>query len=136
MPTVPCRNCGLPTRSLHEYCYRTPECIALGSNSRQRKARGHSHVKLIYVLGSDSFTYMKIGYTQMRMVYRLVNIQVGSPFKLFVLAVYPGTRDLETFIHTELAEYQLLNEWFDLGPSHGRALELIENTIERWPGKL
>lgn len=67
----------------------------------------------IYYIGSAETGRMKIGYTAGNPVKRLRALQTGSPTKLALFAMHPGTPELEQKLHRQFADARLHGEWFD-----------------------
>lgn len=67
----------------------------------------------IYYIGSAETGRMKIGYTAGDPVKRLRALQTGSPTKLALFAMHPGTQELEQKLHNQFADARLHGEWFD-----------------------
>ncbi|MER7841805.1 GIY-YIG nuclease family protein [Streptomyces sp. NPDC096040] len=70
----------------------------------------------VYVMGSDQWPYVKIGYSK-DPAKRLWFVQVGSPVRLRLLATYEGGQNLETALHRYFERHRTNGEWFDLGDS-------------------
>lgn len=68
----------------------------------------------IYYISSAETGRVKIGYTDGNPRKRLRALQTGSPTKLAILAVHPGTRDTERRLHEEFSGDRTHGEWFDL----------------------
>lgn len=69
-----------------------------------------------YVIAADGSPLVKIGQA-VDVAHRLMNLQSGSPVRLYVLATFEGRdgRALERQLHRELAHARKHGEWFDLG---------------------
>lgn len=70
----------------------------------------------IYYLMCSETGRMKIGYTRGDVQKRLKSLQTGSPTKLRVAAIHPGTPESERRLHEQFAEDRLHGEWFDISP--------------------
>ena len=66
------------------------------------------------MIGSPGSRIVKIGYSKTPEK-RLWSIQVGSPVRLSLLAVFPGDRDLERALHRYFHAQNKHGEWFELG---------------------
>ena len=64
----------------------------------------------IYFIGCNN-GYIKIGFAS-DLKRRLSELQTGSPYKLEVIAVFPGTTEHETKIHRKLKSVRHRGEWF------------------------
>lgn len=64
----------------------------------------------IYFL-SNSMGAIKIGYSR-SLKSRMRSLQTSAAMKLDVIALIPGGRDLESFIHRSLTAHRLNGEWF------------------------
>lgn len=67
----------------------------------------------IYYIGSPESGRLKIGYTKGNPGKRLRALQTGSPSKLYLMAVHPGTPELERRLHQQFSDARLHGEWFD-----------------------
>jgi len=66
----------------------------------------------IYFVGFRD--YVKIGFTQTPLKYRLAGLQTAVPEKLAVLAVIDGSTADERSLHKRFSVYRLKGEWFRL----------------------
>ena len=128
-----CKGCGRPTVSESGYCARRgTECRKKGDAYRTRKAstkRLENRSRSIYVVGTEAYDYVKIGFTTRTPLSRVRNAQPFSPFEFNLLAAYPGDRKLERKLHTAFAESCVRGEWFDLG-THAEAIKRVEAVIQ------
>lgn len=69
---------------------------------------------IVYVIGADASTLVKIGNT-VSLPTRLNNLQAGSPVKLRLLQTFPGGEPVERRLHLHFREQRRHGEWFDLG---------------------
>ncbi|MGW2689608.1 GIY-YIG nuclease family protein [Streptomyces sp. NPDC001414] len=86
----------------------------------------------VYVMGSDQWPYVKIGYSK-HPAKRLWFVQVGSPVRLRLLATYEGQQNLETTLHRYFDRHRTNGEWFDLGDS---AVEQVNAAVNLGLGSL
>jgi hypothetical protein len=66
---------------------------------------------LIYVIRNDRDGFLKIGFSDDPMK-RLKQLQTATPYKMELVAVFEGERDLEAAIHRHLRHHRLSGEWF------------------------
>lgn len=127
-----CIVCGGPTTSKYEICIRTTECRkkAAAARSRRRNTKLRKERQNgVYVIGTDHYDYVKIGFTAATSALRLDHAQTYSPFELKLLAFFPGSQEDEEKLHFELREFRIRREWYDLGP-HPDALEIVKLTLD------
>ncbi len=67
----------------------------------------------IYYILSGETGRVKIGFTNSDPTKRLKSLQTGSPTKLGIVAIHPGTIALEAKLHGKFAADRLHGEWFD-----------------------
>ena len=67
----------------------------------------------IYYIRCSETNFIKIGYTRGNPLSRMASLQTGTPSKLAIMAVHPGTMDMERKIHEKLAAHRVRGEWFD-----------------------
>ena len=91
------------------------------------KSRPPSWVGLnvVYMVGIEGEPYIKVGYAS-ELSSRMVNMQVGSPKKLMVLAVFAGDVKSEALMHRELQEHHVRGEWFDYDEKESREVSISE----------
>lgn len=67
----------------------------------------------IYYILSGETGRVKIGYTKGHPAKRLGSLQTGSPTKLGIVAIHPGTPELERRLHQQFAADRKHGEWFE-----------------------
>lgn len=124
---VPTDTSSLPGICLRSKCYRdtvkmTNHCAA---HQPKPKSRPPSWVGLnvVYMVGIEGEPYIKVGYAS-ELSSRMVNMQVGSPKKLLVLAVFAGDATAEALLHRELQEHHVRGEWFHYDEAKALAVRL------------
>lgn len=80
--------------------------------------------KCIYVVQPEDRPFVKIG-SATNLLIRLGEIQCGSPERLKVLLVLPGSLRLELAIHRALSGHGVRGEWFQLTPLVQQMIELL-----------
>ena len=82
--------------------------------------------RYVYIVEAEGLDRVKIG-TSVRPQIRLINMQVGSPVKLHLIAVrgFIAADEIEALLHHRLKDYHLHGEWFDL--SVDRAIKILED---------
>lgn len=90
------------------------DCWTKAEEDAARLARRRAAV--VYLIAADSSGLVKIGQA-VDVPHRLMNLQSGSPVRLYLLATFEGHdgRELEKHLHRELAAQRQHGEWFDLG---------------------
>lgn len=78
---------------------------------------------MVYMVGMEGEPYIKVGFAS-ELSSRMVGMQVSSPKKLLVLAVFPGSRKAESMFHRELQSHHVRGEWFDYDAARDLALRL------------
>ncbi len=68
----------------------------------------------VYFVGAGGF--VKIGYSA-NWMQRIAELQTGCPFKLSLLYLMHGTRQIEHTIHQQFADLRLHGEWFRGAPT-------------------
>lgn len=86
----------------------------------------------IYFAQMDHIGPIKIGYTK-NVKKRLASLQTGSPYKLSILCIMPGTESFENIIHVGLDEIRLEGEWFLPHPFLLHEIDLINASLEKHP---
>lgn len=71
---------------------------------------------MIYVIGPEESTIVKIGHTTGQPSFRLGNLQIGNPEQLVVRWACEGDQVLEKHLHAVFGDYWVRGEWFDLAP--------------------
>lgn len=73
-----------------------------------------SRITEIYVVSAQGSPLYKIGKTSLSARERVIKLQVGSPLKLSLVAVYIPIdgEDLESKIHTAFSDRRAHGEWF------------------------
>jgi hypothetical protein len=70
----------------------------------------------IYVIGSNEFRPVKIGWTiRLDVSDRLRDLQSGNPYEMYPLAVYGGCLCVESALHKEFSSKNVRGEWFLFG---------------------
>jgi len=80
-----------------------------------RVPRPRSSVGVLYFVDMPelSDSPIKIGYSSThRLTARLMQLQIGSPFKIGTIGVCEGTREDEHRLHREFRECRIRGEWF------------------------
>lgn len=80
---------------------------------------------VVYAIGSEASSFVKVGHTGQEVKSRLAAFQAGSPIVLKVLWVQPGNSITERYLHNHLSKYRCHNEWFDFAGED--AIELIHS---------
>lgn len=75
----------------------------------------------VYVFHAQGTPRVKLGVAS-DVEQRLRQLQTGSPYKLVVLAVWPGSQRLERKLHSHFQLYRKEGEWFELPPFPGKAI--------------
>lgn len=75
----------------------------------------------MYIIGAGE--YLKIGFTARPISSRLAALAAGSPHPLALLALVPGTSQLEKWFHSRLKAHRRQGEWFDAA-GREKALDL------------
>lgn len=70
----------------------------------------------VYFLTCREVDVIKIGFASVDWRKRIIQNQTGSPVELQVLAVVPGTLQMEQSLHQIFREYRSRNEWFHANP--------------------
>ena len=76
----------------------------------------------MYIIGAGE--YLKIGFTARPLSSRLSSLATGSPHPLVLLAIIPGTLQLERLFHSRLKAHRRAGEWFD-ATGREKAIELV-----------
>lgn len=118
---------ALPGICRRARCYRdvvklTNNCAA---HQPKPKSRPPSWVGMdvVYMVGIEGEPYIKIGFAS-ELSSRMINMQVSSPKKLMVLAVFAGDQVTESLLHRELQEHHVRGEWFDYDEAKALAARL------------
>lgn len=72
-----------------------------------------SYAGTIYYIRCSETNFIKIGYTRGNPMARMASLQTGTPSKLNLMAVHPGSMEMERKIHEKLAPHRVRGEWFD-----------------------
>lgn len=85
---------------------------------------------MIYLIHATGTGHYKIGYTNSYdgAQRRLINLQVGSPHKLRLVAQFEGDRICEAQLHKALKDCHVRGEWFNIGASKN-AIKIISDTF-------
>jgi hypothetical protein len=67
----------------------------------------------IYYILSGETGRIKIGFTNSDPSKRLRSLRTGSPTKIAIIAIHPGTLAMERDLHEKFAVDRLHGEWFD-----------------------
>ncbi len=89
----------------------------------------------VYVIQATGTNRIKLGYS-IQPEQRLKELQTGSPYKLKMLAQWPGTRYMESQLHRALAAYRQDGEWFEVPPFAGMLIWQIVKQCDRVPSLL
>ncbi len=79
----------------------------------------------VYFIKAKGGKHMKVGYAT-NVERRITQLQTGNPRRLKVIAVVPGTRQLESAYHQILAPYRAVGEWFCLEGKVRTLLRFLE----------
>jgi len=69
---------------------------------------------MIYVIGPEGDSIVKIGHTANKPADRMGNLQTGNPKQLVVLWSAAGDQALERHLHAVFSQHRVRGEWFDL----------------------
>ena len=69
----------------------------------------------VYIVSAKGLDLVKIGFSQTPHS-RLNTLQTGSPVELELFATWRGTEGDERELHSILAEFRTMREWFSLSP--------------------
>ena len=83
--------------------------------------------EIVYFIQSGEEGPIKIGTTSEDIKKRVAGLQTGNPYKLKILKVISGGRELEQEIHERFFDIRMMGEWFY--PSQ-LLLDYIENGSE------
>ena len=88
-----------------------------------------SRLPVVYALSTPNFEYVKIGSTT-SVKQRISNLQSGCPFalSLWLQIRTPKHREIESFIHSMMADCHLRGEWFKPGE---RELDVISDFFDK-----
>lgn len=75
------------------------------------------------MVGIEGEPYIKVGFAS-ELSSRMIGMQVSSPKKLMVLAVFAGDRNTEAMLHRELQEHHVRGEWFDYDEAKALAVRI------------
>ncbi len=67
----------------------------------------------IYYIMSGETGRVKIGFTKGDPTKRMKSLQTGSPTKLGIVAIHPGTPDTESKLHRQFDADRVHGEWFE-----------------------
>ena len=73
---------------------------------------------MVYIIVANNFEYLKIGMTK-NIKGRMNNLQSGCPFRLSLWASIRTDKpnEMETYLHSEFAEFNVRGEWFSMPDS-------------------
>ena len=71
---------------------------------------------MIYVIGPEDSSIVKIGHTTNEPSFRLGNLQIGNHQRLVVRWACEGGEPLEKHLHAVFKDYRIRGEWFDFSP--------------------
>lgn len=96
---------SLPGICLRARCYRdvvkqTNHCSAHQPKPKSRPPLWVG-LSVVYMVGIEGEPYIKVGFAS-ELSSRMIGMQVSSPKKLMVLAVFAGDRNAEALLHREL----------------------------------
>ena len=82
----------------------------------------------VYVVSAVGSGRIKIGFTSGTMINRMKGFETGCPFPTKLLAVMPGSRELEKDLHKTFASQRRHLEWFEDSPAIRKLIrELVVN---------
>jgi hypothetical protein len=101
------------------------------AGARREAMRIHNAVKLfpcphrssVYFIQSGDTARVKIGVTQYPR--RLLELQIGNPDELFVVAKFPGDSALEEYLHAQFDADRLRGEWFTFSQTMQMFVQLM-----------
>jgi hypothetical protein len=67
---------------------------------------------LVYIIRAEESRRVKIGFTEKYPASRMASLQIGSPERLSIVAVVPGSYQLERWVHDSLRSSRAHGEWF------------------------
>lgn len=85
---------------------------------------------VVYMVGVEGDPYVKVGYAS-ELSKRMIGMQVSSPKRLKVLAVFAGDVKTESLLHRELQAQHVRGEWFGYDEAKALALRLQEDEALR-----
>lgn len=88
-------------------------------------------LECVYVVEAISLDRMKVGWTRSP-IRRLQQIQLHCPVPIRLLAIIPGGRKVESIMHWQVRDLQVVSEWFEL-TDHIR--EQLVGMREKWADK-
>lgn len=80
----------------------------------------------VYFIQMDRIGAIKIGYTT-DVEKRIASLQTASPYKLYLLCVFPANEEIERQLHYCFRDVRLEGEWFLPHPFLLKELDLIIN---------
>lgn len=81
----------------------------------------------IYFIRSEKTHAIKIGFTAGQVEKRLSSLQTAHPYKLELLATFPGAIEYEKSLHDRFSSYKLEGEWFNPHPDLLAFISVIQN---------
>jgi hypothetical protein len=85
---------------------------------------------MIYVIGPEDSTIVKIGHTTNKPSDRLGILQIGNPVRIVVRWGGEGDRALESHLHAVFKDCRVRGEWFDLA-QYGDPVQAVKDEIRK-----
>ena len=85
---------------------------------------------VIYMIGMEGSDAIKVGYAS-DLLSRIVGMQVGTPNRLLIHAVFEGGREAEMLMHRELQDSHVRGEWFEASAVMALAEKLFNEGYSR-----
>lgn len=85
---------------------------------------------MIYVIGPEDSSIVKIGHTTNEPSFRLGNLQIGNHQRLVVRWACEGGEPLEKHLHAVFKDYRIRGEWFDFSPL-GDPVEAVQAEVSK-----
>lgn len=129
LPILPDKS--LPTICRRGSCLRNALKGSYYCNAHQPKKKKKvdtppwSNKFVIYMIGIEGEPYIKIGKAS-NFSSRLSSIQVGTPKKVNVIAVFHAGNSSEDLLHRAVQDYHYRGEWFE----EDGVLELLKKLLE------
>lgn len=89
---------------------------------------------MIYVIGPEDSSIVKIGHTINEPSFRLGNLQIGNHQRLVVRWACEGGEPLEKHLHAVFKDYRIRGEWFDFSPL-GDPVEAVQAEVSKAAGR-
>jgi hypothetical protein len=81
-------------------------------------------IECVYFIHAEGTNLVKVGWTR-DLSGRFRQLKTASPHPLILLAIHPGSSDVEALYHRDLAPYRQRGEWFFLTSEVRRWLMLF-----------